>query len=158
MEYILEININTDGDFYFPYIPCGMEFFDGSGIYHLQKSYKDRDTAIEDISEICSFLKAQMRTDREWVQTDFNTRIDLFAQRLTELSPINNCISECMVGNYDETYFEFSVRPQRYIIELNLTDEEHELIRSGSKFVSIGDIKSAVLACFMNNSNQEDKQ
>ena len=60
MEYIFEVDILTDGDFCFPYVPCGMDYYPTNGAYSLKKSYDDKVSAIKDITNICAFLKEQM--------------------------------------------------------------------------------------------------
>jgi tryptophan-rich sensory protein len=53
MKYIFKINVKTDGDFCFPFVPAGMNY-DGEYEYKFEKSYKDRDIAIKDIIYICN--------------------------------------------------------------------------------------------------------
>ena len=149
MEYIFDINISTDGDFSFPYVPCDMKYYPTSGTYSLNKIYDDKVSAIKDITDICAFLKEQMQTDRDWVKEMFNERIDNFVLRIYEANiDIGTYISEYMSGNYDKTEFAFYVQSNRYNFTLNLTDEEFELIRKNGKNITIWQVKDAVLALF----------
>jgi hypothetical protein len=149
MEYIFKIDISTDGDFSFPYVPRGMDYYPTNGTYSLEKSYDDQEVAIQDIVSICTFLKEQMYTSRNWVRDYFNTCIDSFMRHVHENDyNTNHYISEYMSGNYDGTEFVFCVQPHRYNFSLNLTDEEAELIRKNGKLVSIGQVKDAVLGLF----------
>lgn len=150
MEYIFEVNISTDGDFHFPYVPCGMDHYPTNGTYSLEKSYNDKAKAIKDITNICAFLKEQMDTSRDWVREMFNERIDSFVLQLYKVDDSSDTtyISEYMSGNYDGTEFIFRVQPNRYNFGINLTDEEYELIRKNGKLVTIGQVKDAILALF----------
>ena len=149
MEYIFEVNISTDGDFHFPYVPCGMDHYPTNGTYSLEKSYDDKAAAIRDITDICAFLKEQMCTSRDWVREMFNERIDSFVLQLySSDNTTGTYISEYMSGNYDGTEFIFRVKPNVYNFSLSLTDEESELIRKNGKFVSIGQVKDVVLNLF----------
>ena len=148
MEYIFKVNISTDGDFAFPYTPRGMEYDDGD-YYELEKSYDDKSRAINDITDICAFLKEQLRTSRNYVRKDFNKMLDDFVCRLYEADDTAyTYISEHMYGNYDGTEITFQVRPKKYNVSLRLTDEEWELIRKNEKLVTIEQVKDAVLALF----------
>lgn len=149
MKYIFEIHISTDGDFCFPFIPCDMNHVSGSNEYSFQKVYNDKDASIEDVSKICTFLKEQMHTSRGYVREMFDECIDSFMQRVCKAdNTINVDIRECMSGNYDGTEFCFCVQPNCYNFSLRLTDEEYELIRKHKGLVSLGQIKTAVLALF----------
>jgi hypothetical protein len=149
MEYIFEVDIVTDGDFHFPYIPCDMRYYPTNGTYSLKKSYDDKESAIKNVTDICAFLKEQMDTDREWVREMFNNCVDIFVRDLHEEDITSYThIYEEMNGNYSGTEFIFHVNPNRYDFSLNLTDEEFELIRKNGKLVSIGQVKNAVLDLF----------
>lgn len=148
MEYIFEVNIATDGDFSFPYTPRGMDF-DNYERYSLDKSYNNMASAVSDIADICAFLKEQLCTSRNYVRKDFNKMIDDFVRRVYEAEDdTNTYINEYLGGNYDGTEFVFRIRPHRYPLNLQLTDEEYELIRKNEKLVTIGQVKEAVLALF----------
>lgn len=149
MEYIFEVNISTDGDFCFPYVPCDMKWYPTSETYSLKKSYDDKASAIRDITDICAFLKEQMCTHRDWVRKMFNERIDSFVLQLYGADDTTGTyIYEYMSGNYDGTEFIFRVQPHVYNFSLSLTDEESELIRKNGKLVTIGQVKDAVIALF----------
>ena len=77
MRYILKINICTDGDFGFRFVPRGMKFDED---YTLKKEYNDKDTAIKDIVNICEFLKEQIHTNKDYVREAFNECVDGFNQ------------------------------------------------------------------------------
>lgn len=147
MEYTFEITINTDGDFYFPYMPCDMEYYPASGQYSLNKTYDDKTEAIKDITRICAFLKEQMDTGKDWAKEEFNECVDSFVRQVCGDNS-STYITKYMSGNYDGTEFTFNVIPNMYSFSLALTDEEWELIRKNKKLVSLGQVKDAVLALF----------
>ena len=147
MNYILDINISTDGDFWFPFVPRGMEYCESSQQYELGKTYTDLTAAITDITRICTFLKEQVQTNREWVKKDFIACVDNFSRHI-----INNTdstyIHEYMDGNYFGTEFTFSVNLNRRNFSLTLSDEELEIIRKNEKAVTAEQIKDAVVALY----------
>jgi hypothetical protein len=148
MQYIFEVNIATDGDFCFPYVPCGMTY-DGDERYSLTKSYVNQIDAIRDITKICEFLKEHIDTSRDWVEEMFISRINNFLRNLqNEEITHDTYIYECLSGNYDGTDFTFRVQPYQYNFCLNLSDEEFELIHKSGKMVTRSQIKDAVLALF----------
>ena len=148
MKYIFEVNICTDGDFSFPFVPCGMEHCMYEN-YSFKKSYEDRDKAIEDIVNICSFLKEQMHTSRDYVREDWNECIDNFIKRLcASKKTVYEYVEECIGGNYDGTEFIFRVVPHSYKFEFRVTDEEYEMLRKNAYGVTIGMVKEAVMALF----------
>ena len=148
MEYIFEVNIVTDGDFSFPYTPRDMDF-DNYERYSLDKSYNNMVSAISDITDICTFLKEQLRTSRDYVRKDFNKMIDDFVRRVYEAKDdTNTYVIEQLSGNYDGTELVFRIQPRKYSINLRLTDEDYELIHKNEKLVTIEQVKEAVLALF----------
>lgn len=148
MKYIFEVNVYTDGDFGFQFVPRGMEF-DGGYEYTLEKSYDDRDVAIKDITNICVFLKEQMETSRKYVREDWNRCIDDFVKRLYASNKSEHeRVEEYMSGNYDGTEFIFRAEAQRLKCDFCVTDEEYEMIKSNRSGVTIGMVKEAVLALF----------
>lgn len=148
MDYMFRVNLSTDGDFSLPYTPCGMEYDDYES-YELEKTYSDRTQAINDITDICAFMKEQLRTSRDYVKEDFNKMIDDFVLKLySSEDTANTYIRECMYGNYDGTEIVFQVEPHRYNLGLRLTDEEWELIKHNEKLITFEQVKEAVLALF----------
>lgn len=150
MKYIFKVNILTDGDFYFPYVPCGMDYYyTNEAFYSMEKVYNDRESAIKDIADICAFLKKQINTSKDYVKEMFNEHIDKFIKRIYETdNTVNTCVDEYMSGNYDGTEFSFRVQPNIYNFKLHLTDEEYELIRKNKHLVSIGEVKDVILSLF----------
>ena len=148
MEYIFDVNIYTDGDFHFPFVPCGMKDYADDN-YTLVRSYKDRDEAIKDVVSICSFLKEHMHTNRDYVREDLNKCIDTFLDRLCSSSETENeYIAEYIYGNYDGTEFVFRVVPHCFHYDMRVTDEEYEMINKNENGVTMGMVKEAVLALF----------
>ena len=149
MKYIFDVSISTDGDFRFPYIPSGMNYYSTSGTYSLERFYDDKESAIKDITDVCAFLKEQMTTSRDWVKEMFDKCVDSFVTRVYKaaITP-NTYVHEYMSCNYDCTEFTFSVQPNFYNVDLPLTDEEFELIKKNNNLVTVGQIKDAVLDLF----------
>lgn len=146
MQYIFEVDILTDGDFWFPYVPCGMDYYPTNGTYSLKKDYDNKESAIKDITDICAFLKEQINANRDWVKEMFNERIDSFVTQLYEAnSTTDTYVHEYMSGNYDGTEFTFRAQPNIYNIRLRLTDEEYDLIRKNTNIVTTEQVKNAVL-------------
>lgn len=148
MKYAFKIGVYTDGDFYLKFVPCGMNY-DGSYRYTFDKSYTNRDMAIEDISSICSFLKEQMSTSRDYVKESWNKCIDDFVKKLKESNEAEHItVEEYMTGNYDGTEFVFRAEPQYINCGFYVTDEEYEMIKNSSNGVTNDTIKKAVLNLF----------
>ena len=148
MKYNFKVTIHTDGDFHFPFVPCGMKG-DGYEFYMLDKDYRDRNEAIQDMLNICAFLKEQMQTEREYVRDYWNKTVDCFVNRLqASEARIGEYVYSCMNGNYYGTEFVFEAHPSVYQFELMLTDEEHECINTNKNGVTLGMVHDAVLALF----------
>lgn len=148
MKYIFEVNVYTDGDFGFQFVPRGMEF-DEDCEYRLKKSYDDKDRAIQDITNICAFLKEQMNTDRDWVKEMFNECIDEFVNKIYKHDAnTDTYIAEYMSGNYDGTEFIFRAEAQYINCGFHVTDEEYSMMKASDKLVTNGMVKEAVLALF----------
>jgi hypothetical protein len=125
-----------------------MEIYPG-GNYSFTKSYEDKVEAVKDITNICTFLKEQMDTERDWVREMFNDSVDIFVRDLHEADITSDTyIYEGMSGNYCGTDFIFRVKPCEYSFTLSLTDEEFELIHKSIGLVTRGQIKDAVMALF----------
>lgn len=148
MKYIFEINIYTDGDFYLPFVPTGMKY-DGDYEYTFKKYYRDRDEAIKDIVDICTFLKENMLTSRNYVRDTWNARISSFLKKLNKSSQgAYERVEEYMFGNYEGTEFIFYVEAEKFQCDFCLTDEEAEIIKSNKRLVTIGDVKKAILELY----------
>lgn len=148
MEYLFKVNVNTDGDFCFPFVPSGMQDYDDDS-YVLAKSYYNRDDAIKDIDNICTFLKEQIVTSRDYVREYWNETIDHFLKRLHASSKDEHeYVAAYMHGNYEGTEFVFEAVPSNYRISFPVTDEEYELLQKNGNDITIGMVKKAVLALF----------
>lgn len=152
MKYIFEINIFTDGDFGFPFVPAGMEY-DGEYNYSFRKEYINRNIAIESAIEICTFLKEQISTHRETVKESWECHTDEFIRNLKESTEsAGERVRSYMGGNYDGTEWIFRAEPRTFNFSIDLTDEELELIQDVRQRNRIGyeDIKKAILELYTN--------
>lgn len=151
MKYVFKINIYTDGDFSFPYTPKEM-IYDGSYQYEFKKTYKDKIHAIEDILEICEFLKEHVSSHRDWVKEYVITCINNFIVYVKESKQTNSSFyaSEQMYGNYDGTVFEFYTEEDYIRLGFHVTEEEHQLIKENKNEISSDMIKEVVLNLFKN--------
>lgn len=148
MKYIFKINIYTDGDFSLPFVPCGMKY-DGDYEYTFEKYYKDRNKAIEDVVNICSFLKERICTSKNYIKEIWNTHIDNFVKHLKESNEsVYERVEEYMSGNYEGTEFIFRAEAQRLNYSFAVTDEEFEMIHKNDSCVTNSMVKEAVLALF----------
>jgi hypothetical protein len=149
MNYILNINLNTDGDYCLPFVPAGMTYDGYCCSYSLEKNYKNRDEAIKDAIDICIFLKENIRTSRDYVKESFDLHIDNFVDKLRESEfSVNEWIEEYMYGNYDGTKFIFQAKAHKIDCSFYVTDEEFDLISKNDKHVVRSEIKAAVLSLF----------
>ena len=148
MKYIFEVNIETDGDFRLPFIPCGMKY-DGYSKYAFCKSYTDRKQAIDDIIKICTFLKENMQTHKDYIKSMWDRHVDCFVEKLSKSSEsINEIVEEYMNGNYDGTEWIFHSESRMFEFSFPVTDEEFDRIRRNDNHIIRSDIKNAVLALF----------
>lgn len=148
MNYIFEINLYTDGDYSLPFVPCGMKY-DGDYEYTFRKSYTDRDVAIENIFSICSFLKENIHTSRDYVKENWDNHIDYFIAKLKTSSPsASERVEEYMGGNYEGTEWVFRAEVQKIDCSFFVTDEELEIIKRNDNHISRKDIKEAILSMF----------
>ena len=148
MKYIFEINVCTDGDFCLPFIPRGMKY-DENGDYAFKKAYNNREQAIEDIIDICGFLKGYMYTSRDYVKELWNDCINNFIKRIEASDgSVDERIEEYIGGNYEGTEFIFYAEPQRLRCDFAVTDEEHKMIKNNDNEVTSDMIKDVVLALF----------
>ena len=148
MKYVFDISIYTDDDFGFQFVPCGMRY-DQFYKYTLEKSYNNRDEAIEDITKICVFLKENIHTSRDYVKEGWDKYIDGFIKRLQESSEsAHERVSSRMSGNYDGTEFDFRAEAETVNCSFYVTDEEFKMIAKNDNNVTNSMVKEAVLALF----------
>lgn len=148
MEYLFKVNIKTDGDFHFPFVPCGMKDY-GDDSYTLAKSYADRTKAIQDIDNICAFLKEQMYTNRNYIREYWESTVDDFVKRLHASKATEyEYVASYMNGNYDGTELIFQAIPHVFKCNFSVTDEEWALLMNNGNDVTMGMVKDAVLALF----------
>lgn len=148
MKYIFEVNIFTDNDFGFQFVPCGM-WYDGDCEYTFEKSYDNIDKAIKDITNICTFLKEQIHTSRDYVLEDWHEHVDRFVRRLNAMDKTDpRRIEVHMGGNYDGTELIFKAESQRFNCMFNVTDEEYDMIQKNVNHVTCGDVKKVVMDLF----------
>lgn len=144
MKYRLEISINTEGDFYFPYVPCGMTCDEEN--YRFQKEYRDRETAIQATRDICQFLKKHLMTSKDYVKKEMEKFISTFEARLEGSEESDDeCVSDYLSGNYDWTEFCFKALPRCCKVSFKVTDEEAYQIQNSLGRLKEEDIKKAVL-------------
>ena len=148
MKYIFEINIQTDGDFGFRFVPTGMTE-ENSEWYTFERSYIDRDKAIEDVGSICKFLRENVCAVRDSVIATWHCCIDNF---LTELqnseASVNECVETTADGNYYGTRFLFRAAPKIVNFKFDVTDEEYNKILDHRINVKQARIKTAILALY----------
>lgn len=150
MNYTFEINIQTDGDFILSFIPHGMQYDEED--YYLSKDYKDRETAINDIINICKFLKDQIRTHKDYIKSDWDYLIDSFIKSLQESNEdVDECIEEGIYGNYDIEFMFYAVK-QYFNCGFYVNDEELEILKNDK--VTEEMVKSTILNLY----TSEDKQ
>ena len=131
MEYRLEINICTDGDFGFEFIPRDMSF-DGED-YSLIKDWTDKTKAFEETLRLCQYLRDNVR-GRDYTIEDFKQRMNTFIEHINMVKnePSDEFfVSESMSGNYDGTEFQFSGQPKFIKCGFRTTDEEYDIIKKG---------------------------
>jgi len=143
MQYTFKLEIYTDSDFSFPYIPIGMKY--GIECYSLEKDFKNKEAAVKYIKDISEFLKTHITGDKYAIES-FKSMLERFCKNLEDKP--NNHFHSCvdyMGGNYEGTSISLEQTLNKvYITELFLTDEEYDLYKS-AKYLSLGDIKDAVL-------------
>ena len=122
MKYQLKISINTDGDFYFPYVPCGMTC-DGEK-YHFQKEYRDRETAIRATHDICQFLKKHLTTSKDYVKKEIENFISVFETRLENSEESDNEY----VSDYAKRILENSAAMHDCTVEIKLMGAAQSLV------------------------------
>lgn len=151
MNYIFEINVFTDGDFRLDFVPMGMEANDDYD-YVYKKVYTDREYAIKDITNICTFLKEQIKTPRDYVKEEWNECIDNFINKLNLSEKAEyEFVGSYMDGNYDGTEFTFSTESLYYNCTFNITNEEAKMIKDSKAHVTRDMIKNAILDLFRGN-------
>ena len=131
VEYRFELDIRTDGDFGFQFMPRDMEF-DGSEDYSLKKDYTDREHAFNDVLNICQYLHDNV-TGRDWNVEDFKRHMKTFMDHIEMIrnAPGEFIVAESMSGNYDGTEFVFSGQSKFVNCGFRVTDEEWDIIKQG---------------------------
>lgn len=144
MKYRLKISINTDGDFYFPYVPCGMTR-DGEK-YYFRQEYRDREAAALAAYDICQFLKSQLKTNKDYVKEDIERAFNSFATSLhTFKLSSDEYVAEYVWGNYSGTEFLLEETPLYYKISFKVNDEEAYRIQRMVGRLKDEDVKKAIL-------------
>lgn len=150
MKYFFEINVYTDGDFNLQFVPCGMKY-DGNYNYSFEKSYTEKKKAIEDVLNICDFLKNHV-TGRDYAVDFWNECINSFVEKVktSDKVDIHEKIEVCMTGNHDGTEFCFYAKEQYLNCGFYVTDEEFEMVKNVGKRGGLTNtmVKEAVLDLF----------
>lgn len=147
MRYKFEIYLQTDGDFKYSFVPSGMHY---NGVYYsLVKEYGDRKAAVDDINEVCSFLKENI-SGQDYVVRKVQSMFGSFLYKLNSntsdknLSVENEYISKEISGNYDGTEVTCRAEPQ-YLFDLPWTDEEMPIIYDCQNKPTQKEVKEAIL-------------
>lgn len=156
MKYIFKIDIYTDGDFNFPYVPRGM-IFDDCYRYEFKKSYDNKKDAIKDILEICSFLRKNVHSYKEYKKESIYKCIDSFVEKIKDVEEDfdHGAIREYMYGNYDGTEFLLYTEDDYITCGFYASDEEIELFKN-HEGITNEMVKKAVLDLFRNNVKKND--
>ena len=153
MKYVFKIDIYTDGDFGFPYVPRGMSCDDGYR-YTLEKSYIKEDKAIDDVRAICAYLKEQIHTSRDYVKESWDRCVDEFIKQIDEFDKNEHrTLYSCMYGNYEGTEISFYTEDDYITCGFYATDEEIELFKN-HEGVTNEMVKEAVLNLFRNKKEK----
>jgi hypothetical protein len=148
MKYIFKINMQTDGDFGFRFVPIGMTQ-ESYGWFSFERTYTDRFKAIEDVEEVCRFLRENIRANRDSVVEMWHTHIDNFLNSLRNSeASIDEYVEENIYGNYDGTEFLFRAAPNVVNFKFDVTDEEYARILDHRINVKQDKVKAAVLALY----------
>lgn len=152
MKYIFKININTDGDFGFDFVPTGM-IYDGFETFTFETDYPDIIIAKERIITICKFLKEHIRIPefRDYVKKQWDECVDEFIEKIYKLdNPTSDeMVISDMSGNYAETEFYFYAKTEPVTIKMyDVTHEERELIKRNKDKVTSEMLKEAVLTLY----------
>lgn len=148
MKYIFKINIQTDGDFGFQFVPIGMTQ-ESYGWFSFERTYTDRVKAIEDVEEVCRFLRENIHTSRDSMVERWHTCIDNFLDSLRNSeASIEEYVEENIYGNYDGTEFIFRAAPNVVNFKFDVTDEEYARILDHRINVKQEKVKAAILALY----------
>lgn len=148
MKYIFTINIQTDGDFGFQFVPRGMEQ-ESCDWFKFERTYTDRAKAIEDVEEVCRFLRENIHTHRDSMVETWHTCIDNFLNSLRNSEASNDeYVEENIYGNYDGTEFLFRAAPNVVNLKFDVTDEEYARIMDHRINVKPEKVKAAILALY----------
>ena len=148
MKYIFTINIQTDGDFGFQFVPMGMTQ-ESCDWFSFERTYTDRAKAIEDVEDVCRFLRENIRTNRDSMVETWHTCIDNFLNSLRNSeASIDEYVEENIYGNYDGTEFLFRAAPNVVNLKFDVTDEEYARILDHRINVKQEKVKAAILALY----------
>ena len=148
MKYIFTINIQTDGDFGFQFVPRGMEQ-ESCDWFKFERTYTNRAKAIEDVEEVCRFLRENICTCRDSMVKTWHTCIDNFLNSLRNSeASIDEYVEENICGNYDGTEFLFRAAPNVVNLKFDVTDEEYTRIMDHRINVKPEKVKAAILALY----------
>lgn len=153
MKYVFKINIYTDGNFGFSFIPRGMNWNDDES-YDFKMVYHNRDEAIQDAITICEFLTKYMYTYSPDVKTNWNICVNKFIVQLKEND--KNYIYSDMRGNYPNTEFILYEEPEHFKCEFFITDEEHEMFLRNHNKVTLDMIREAVFNLYRGAENENN--
>ena len=160
MKYKLKINLYTDQDFRFDYVPTDMVRFEIGPEYVYECQYDNKKSAIENTKRIYNFLKENIITNESklYVKDTIRECIDKFLDRVIEFegSDKHNHVNihEYVYGNYDGTEFSFESTDDYLNCGFYVNDEEQEIITKNIHFVSNDMIKEAVLNVFKEAKNR----
>lgn len=139
-NYILELKLNTDGDFCIPLVPCDMhyddeEYFLSVGFDSVDKAYTYvRDLLIPSFKTIkdVSFrdrLLVKLKEFMKRISTDFDQYVDV-----------------CLISGNQEGEITLTEKRRPLNLSLSLTEDEYELfLKAEEKGLYISDIKEVFL-------------
>lgn len=151
MKYEFKIDFYTDGDFSFSYIPREM-IYDGDYTYTLNKVYSNRDEAIENVLEICAFLKENAYTHKDYLADWWNACIDEFTRKLKASDSVPHERIEINKYGNQELKISFNSTEDYITCGFYATDEEIKLFRDNRDGITNEMVKEAILNLFRNNN------
>lgn len=148
-EYSLSMRFCTDGDYGFDFVPVGMTF-DGMETYDYEEEFDNEREAYDKTKKICAFLKANIRTSRDYVRRDLETMFDDFLCGVNKSEKENReqaYVSRGLFGNYCGTELQFVCKEPRVCVgNIQLTEEEYALVEKAK--LTRGEYKDVLLeAC-----------
>jgi len=143
MKYEFSLTFSTDGDFGFSYVPMGMKY-DSCDDIVLEKEFYDKEKAFNYIKETCGFLKNHIN-GRKYVVEYVNDMLDNFCKDL-ESDPNKSRYEGYISGNFEGTEITLTVRSDHRVnFTFGFTDEEHELLKKGAKYLTNSDLKDLIV-------------